>query len=123
MSGRARDQCRVVLARMALSLGDCIGGQSLGPAAGVQHSSVVPVSCDDQMMNCEREEKFKEKIAKTKSHQDCQEVREDEPTQENLWWRKGQFEKGKGLREGNEPSSLKSILKSTRKMNGSFRKP
>lgn len=124
-SGRVRNQCRIVLARMALSLGDCIGGQSLGPAACVQHSSVVPVSCDDQMgmMNCERKEGFKEKIAKTKSHQDCQEVREDEPTQENLWWRKGQFEKGKGLREGNEPSSLKSILKSTRKMNGSFRKP
>lgn len=32
-SGRVRNQCRIVLARMALSLGDCIGGQSLGPAA------------------------------------------------------------------------------------------
>ena len=110
--GRTRARCRVVLAKMALTMGVQVYDLTKDVDWVVQngHCFLSPLGgAGTQIDECSAVG-LQEKKAKTKSHQESQEVREYEPTQGFQWNEKGQSE---GLRVMNEPNPCRSILKSS----------
>ena len=116
-SGRTRTRCRAALAEMALTMGAQVHGLMKDVDWVVQSGENVSLPLGGvvtQRNGCSDVESER-KIARIKSHQEIQEVREDEPTQKHSSDSRGHStNKDGGLRVKSEPNPIRSILKSSK---------